>query len=113
VVAFLQVFLCISLLSHACWSRDSSVGMVGWQYTIFLLSTASRSVLGPTQPSIQWKPGVKRLDREADHTPPSSAGALCLTKHRDNFALPTHGKWKYTQNVDHTHIIIALVNRTK
>jgi hypothetical protein len=34
--------------------------------------------LGPTQPPIQWVPGavflgVKRPDREADHSPPSSA----------------------------------------
>jgi hypothetical protein len=34
--------------------------------------------LGPTQPPIQWVPGVlslgvKRLGREADHLPPSSA----------------------------------------
>jgi hypothetical protein len=34
--------------------------------------------LGPTQPPIQWVPGalslgVKRLGREADHSPPSRA----------------------------------------
>jgi hypothetical protein len=44
----------------------------------FLFSTASRPVLGPTQPPIQWvrepfPPGVKRLWREADHSPPTSA----------------------------------------
>jgi hypothetical protein len=45
---------------------------------IFLFTTASRSALGPTQPPIQWVPGVlslgvKRLGREADHPPPSNA----------------------------------------
>jgi hypothetical protein len=39
---------------------------------IFLFCIASRPTLGPTQPSIQWLPGVKRPGREADHTPPSS-----------------------------------------
>jgi hypothetical protein len=45
---------------------------------IFLFTTASRTALGPTQPPIQWVPGVlslglKRPGREADHSPPSSA----------------------------------------
>jgi hypothetical protein len=44
----------------------------------FLLSTSSRLVLGPTQPPLQWvpgilSPGVKRSGREADHPPPTSA----------------------------------------
>jgi hypothetical protein len=45
---------------------------------IFLLSTPSRLVLGPTQPPIQCvqgalSPGIKRPGREADHSPPSNA----------------------------------------
>jgi hypothetical protein len=43
-----------------------------------IFSASSRPALGPTQPPIQWvpgalSPGVKRLEREADHSPPASA----------------------------------------
>jgi len=72
---------------------------------IFLFTTTSRPVLGPTQPPIQWVPGalsleVKRSGREADHLSPSNAEgknawrytctaqyvfmSWCLVKHRDN-----------------------------
>jgi hypothetical protein len=49
-----------------------------WVLGFFLFTTASRMALGPSQPPIQWvpgalSPGVKRLGREADHSPPSSA----------------------------------------
>jgi hypothetical protein len=54
--------------------RSSSPG----RFKNFLFSTSSRSALGPTQPPIQWVPralfpGIKRLGREADHSPPASA----------------------------------------
>jgi hypothetical protein len=72
---------------------------------IFLF-TASRTALGSTQPAIQWVTGavflgLKRLGREADNSPPSSAEVKnawsytstpqyvfmvwCLVKHRDSF----------------------------
>jgi hypothetical protein len=43
-----------------------------------LFITVSGTALGPTQSPIQWIPGalslgVKRLGREADHSPPSNA----------------------------------------
>jgi hypothetical protein len=45
---------------------------------IFLFSTASRPVLGPTQSPVQWVPGSlslagKRPGREANHSPSASA----------------------------------------
>jgi hypothetical protein len=59
-------------------------GLDDWEFKsrqelgIFLLTTASRPVLEPTQPPIEWVPGalslgVKRPGREADHSPSSSA----------------------------------------
>jgi hypothetical protein len=70
-------------------SRDSSVGIEmdygldGWgsitdRGKTFLFSTASRPALGATKPPTQWVPealslGVKRPERESDHSPPSSA----------------------------------------
>jgi len=44
----------------------------------FLFVTAFRPALELTQPPIQWVPGiillgVKRLERKADHSPPSRA----------------------------------------
>jgi hypothetical protein len=67
-------------------SRDSSVGIaLGYELDrqgmgIFLFTTASRTVLEPTQPPNEWVPGflsvgIKRPGREADHSPPSSAEA--------------------------------------
>jgi hypothetical protein len=84
----------------------------------------SRTVLGPTQPHIQWIPkalslGVKRPGREADYSPPSSAEVKewvelylhypnmppwrgAQLKHRDNFTFTLknyitwcHVSWKW------------------
>jgi hypothetical protein len=85
-----------------------------------LFTIASRPALGPTQPPTQWvlgalTSGIKRLGREADHSPPSNAEVkncvglylhcrntllrhsaqlnngyifiACLVKHRGNFTL--------------------------
>jgi hypothetical protein len=63
-------------------ATDWTIGVVAFDFRrvlrIFLFTTASRTALGPTQPSIQWVPGalslgVKRQWREADHSLPSSA----------------------------------------
>jgi hypothetical protein len=58
------------------------IGVLGFDFRrglgIFFFTTASRLALGPTQLSLQWVPGalslgVKRPEREADYSPPSSA----------------------------------------
>jgi hypothetical protein len=89
-----------------------TIGILGFDsrrgLRIFLFTTASRTALEPTQPPIQWVPGVlslgvKRPRREADHSPPSRAKvkkawsytstpqyvfmAWCLVKNRNNFTL--------------------------
>jgi hypothetical protein len=101
-------------------SRDSSVGIAlgyglddrvlgfdfGLGLGIFLFTTASRTVLRPIEPPIQWVPGafplgVRRPGRETDHSLPSSAEVknawsytstppirlhgVGLVKHRNNF----------------------------
>jgi hypothetical protein len=53
---------------------------------IFLLATASGLALRPTKPNFQWVPGVKRLDREADYSPPSSADVKNAQSLSDFFA---------------------------
>jgi hypothetical protein len=64
------------------WATEWTIGVLEFDSRrglgIFLFTTASRQVLGPTQPPIQWELGalslgVKRSGREADYSPPSSA----------------------------------------
>jgi hypothetical protein len=103
-------FLICSVIAQLVkrWATGWTIGILGFNTRrglgIFIFTTASTTALGPTQP-IQWVPGalslgVKRLDREADHSPPSSAKVKnawsytstppyvflvwCLVKHRDN-----------------------------
>jgi hypothetical protein len=63
---------------------------------IFLLTTASRTALGPTQPPIQRVPGVlslgeKRPGREADHSPPSNAEVKNAWSYTCNLPIRLHG----------------------
>jgi hypothetical protein len=63
---------------------------------IFLFITASRTALGPTQPSIQWAPEVlslrvQRPVRETDHSPPFNAEVKNAWSYTSIPALRLHG----------------------
>jgi hypothetical protein len=60
------------------------------------LNDASRPALGPTQPPIQLIPaavslGVKRLGREADHSPPSSTEVKNAWSYTSTLPIRLHG----------------------
>jgi hypothetical protein len=62
---------------------------------IFPFATASRPAVGPTQPPIQWVPGVlslmvKRPGREADHSPPPSSKVKKAWSYTSTPPLPLH-----------------------
>jgi hypothetical protein len=78
---YLYFFMILSLSRYSDWLR---VGLprgrssIPGRGNIFLHSTSFRQALEPTQPPIQWvleaiSPGVKRLGRKDDHSPPTSA----------------------------------------
>jgi hypothetical protein len=99
------LILFMQYTAHLLDGRSPTAG----RSKIFLLSTISKSILGPTQPPIQWEPGpippgVKRPGRETYHSLPSSnvvknseakpqlphvfMACSYLIKHTDNFTLP-------------------------
>jgi hypothetical protein len=65
-------FIFVPRLGYGLDDRGSRVRFPGG-LGIFLFTTASRTVLGPTPSYPMGTSGVKRPGREADHSPPSSA----------------------------------------
>jgi hypothetical protein len=56
-----------------CLTTDWTIGVRSSAgQMIFPLTSVSRPALGPTQPPVQWVPGVLSPGRDADHSPPSS-----------------------------------------
>jgi hypothetical protein len=47
--------------------------VISFNYALLPLSTSSKPALGPTQSSMEWVPGEKRQEREADYSPPTGA----------------------------------------
>jgi hypothetical protein len=96
------------------WATGWTIGILGfdsWRgLGIFLFTTTSRMALRPTQPAIQWvrgalSLGVKRLGREADHSPPSSAKAeewVELYLHSPNTPSWRGSQLKHTENFTFT-----------
>jgi hypothetical protein len=72
-------------------------GFKSWQgLGIFPFTTASRLALGPTQPPIQWVPGVlslgvKQQEHEADHSTPSSAKVKKVSSYTSTPPILLHG----------------------
>jgi hypothetical protein len=72
---------------------------------ISVIYMTSRPVLGPTEPPIQWvpealSPEVKRPEREADHSPPSSTEVKYI---RIYSPLPCTFSWRNAQLFKHGH----------
>jgi hypothetical protein len=84
-----------------------------------VFTTASRPALGPTQPPIQWlrgafSLGVKRLEREGDHSPPSSAEVKEWVELYLNSPIRFHGvvlsyKEKHRDNFTFTFYLTLLI----
>jgi hypothetical protein len=57
----LHIYCVLQLSQYSVWLRTGRPGFDPRQrQRIFLLASASRTALGPTQPPVQWVPGVKR-----------------------------------------------------
>jgi hypothetical protein len=112
-------------LGYGLDDRGSRVRFPGGGLEVFLFTTAFRTVLGPTQPPIQWVAralslGLKRVGRDADHSPPSSAEIKeCVElylqypntsswrgaklKHRDNFTFTFTSSHTSSRSVNQTN----------
>jgi hypothetical protein len=83
-------------LGYGLDDRGSRVRFPTEGVGIFLFTTASRTALGPTQPPIQWvrgahSLGVKRLRRDAYHSPPSSTEAKNAWSYASTPPIRLHG----------------------
>jgi len=80
--SLLSTPLLVCNLPFKWWAAGWTTRVLGFDYQwglgIFLFTTMLRTALGPTHPPIQWilgafSLGIKRPEREADHSPTSTA----------------------------------------
>jgi hypothetical protein len=95
-----QVLFMVIAQSVQRWATGWTIGVLGIDSRrglgIFLLTTASTTALGPTQPPIQCVQGalslgVKRTGCEADHSPPSSARVKNASSYTFTPSIGLHG----------------------
>jgi len=79
---------------HNYYSGWTMSGVLGFdsrrELGIFLFTTVSRKALGPAQPGV-LSLEVKRLGREADHSPPSSAEGKNAWSYTTDPPISLHG----------------------
>jgi hypothetical protein len=82
------------------WATGWMIGVLGFdswrRLGIFLFTTASRPALGPIQPPNQWitealSLGVKRPEREADHSQPPNAEVKNVWSYNSTHSIRLHG----------------------
>jgi hypothetical protein len=64
------IFLFLNFLRHQTMDKVQKYNSFKG---CFVSAAASILVLGPTHHPIQWAPGIRRPESEADYSPPSSA----------------------------------------
>jgi hypothetical protein len=80
------------------YGLDDRYSILDRERDSFFFILASRTVLGPTQPQIQWVQGLlKQQGHEADHSPSSSA--------------EMKNRWSYISTPQYVFMAWNLVNR--
>jgi hypothetical protein len=101
IIKIIVIIMLLEMIAQSVW-QWATVCATRVQFRkkqdIFLYSTASRPVLGPTQPPIQWvpvalSPEVKRPGREADHSSPSNVDV------KNSRAIPPLLHWSSLRSV--------------
>jgi hypothetical protein len=74
---------------------------------VFLLATASRPTVAPTQPPIQWVQGLKWQEHDADHSSPLRAPGAIL--HSDIYMTASLSLWRALYPYLYLYLYISLL----